>query len=210
MGSDGVSPWWFVVLTVAVIPIVTAVMATVTALVTARTQRRTARYNADLQAAQKQRDNEIAHLVEFRNELMGTVGAAQRAVYYIKTSQRRPLDNIVKDAIDHLPSSVLDIYEKKERLRTLAGALIWPEIQVVYAIVREPFDDIPQQKTDAWAKAMVEDPNLFTMAINTLGVLHAKLLREYPVTVDEPPTGLHLVERLFKGLPWRRQGSAGL
>jgi hypothetical protein len=102
-----------------------------------------------LLSAQKQRDLEIAHLVEFRNELMATVGAAQRAVYYIKTSQRRPVDIIVEDALDHLPSSILDIYEKKERLRTLAVALIWPEIQVVYAIVREPLDGIPQQKTDA-------------------------------------------------------------
>jgi hypothetical protein len=198
--GDGVNPWWFVVLTVAVIPVVTAIMATLTALVTARTQTISARYNADLLSAQKQRDVEIAHLVEFRNELMVTVTAAQRAVYYIKTSQRRPVDIIVKDAVEHLAFGVLDIYEKKERLRALAGALIWPDIQVVYAIVRPLFDQVAQQDTAGWERAMIEDPNLFTMAINTIGNYHAKLLREYPVKVDETTRGGNRLTRWLKAI----------
>ena len=82
---------WFLITSAIVIPLLTALVA-----------RSATHYSARLQAAQKQRDIEIAHLIEFRNELMGCVGAAQRAVYYLKTSRRRPPDVIVQVICSHI------------------------------------------------------------------------------------------------------------
>lgn len=169
-----------------VTPFITAFVGAVVVLAGAVVARNATRYAAQLDAAQRRRDAELAHLREFRDVLLDALTYA--SVYRYALS-RVPKDIDEQDRFDEamqvLEGSAgrsafrIEVAESLERVRNLARGLLWPELREAFRPLDALLADV-----DGPHEAAVRldvDPHILETFVAALTAQHRHLLQTYPV-----------------------------
>jgi hypothetical protein len=169
-----------------VTPVITAFVGAVVVLAGALVARNATRYAAELDAAQRRRDAELAHLREFRDVLIDALTHA--SVYRFALNRIAP-DTAEQDRFDEAVRVLertggreafrIETAEILERLRILADGLLWPELREAFRPIGDVLADVDTPH-DA-AMRMDETPEIVDTFVIKLATLHRELLQSYPV-----------------------------
>lgn len=175
---------WFLVVTAIAIPIGNAIFAGILGLIAAHVGKNATQYAANLQAAQRRRDVEIAQLREAQEHLMRAAIACQSFTWHVDKPARLRTKVSEKDwdlMLPHLEPAV----HAAQRLRALAPTLPTESLRNAYIEVEELImavgsgsddDDLP----DPWGEATNNQPDPITRAIQATADEIRRLYDTYP------------------------------
>ena len=173
--------WWLIITAIA-IPVGNALFGGILALVGARVGREATKYAANLQAAQRHRDIELARLERARDELSTAATAVQTFAWYVDESVR------VKALISHeewqesrpfIEPAVIGA----QRLRAIAPTLPSESLRNAYQEVDQLIMAVvggSEDGTDIWHEATSNQPDEITRAMTATADEIKRLYDTYP------------------------------
>lgn len=174
--------WWLIVTALA-IPVGSAIFAGILGLFGAHVGKNATRYAANLQAAQRRHDLEIARLERARDDLMAAATAAQSYAWYVKKSVRLQVKISTQEWQEALPF-IEPAVKGAQRLLAVAATLPTESLRNVYVEVEELIMAIVQGsddgKTDPWEKYTEEQPTAFDKALDATAAEIKRLYDTYP------------------------------
>lgn len=178
--------------------IITAVLGGIVLLLGARVARNATRYAAELQAAQRRRDTELAVLKEFSDSVTELTSAAGSYVFAVRHMEIPP-GKTWKQFVDTLPedqkrqriSLLMDLVVKREVSRALSSALPWADIREQYSIFDTWAGHFRDDQFQEATKLSNDHPNLTNNLIAVIGGRRRDLMATYPVAVPKPRRWWH-------------------
>lgn len=172
-----------------VIPLLTALTGAIVVLSGTLIARAATRYAAGLQAAQRRRDAEIAHLAEFRDAVID----ALTSFAIFKHSLARITREDSKEATYEKAGVALediaghsafrtDTIPQLERVRNLARALMWEDLRAAF----EPLEALLSPADDLLGTAIKLDENsqLIDTFVELVASRQRALIENYPCADD--------------------------
>lgn len=168
-----------------VIPLLTALVGAVVVIGGARVARGATQYAAELGAAQRRRDAEIAHLAEFRDAVIDALTSF--AMYKRALARIPPEDSkeatyekagvALEDVAGHAAFRT-DIVPQLERVRNLARGLMWQDLRAAF----EPLDAMISPADDLLGTAinMNENSELIDSFVVLVADRQRELIETYP------------------------------
>jgi hypothetical protein len=191
------TPFWFLVVTAVAIPVGNAVFAGILGLVGARVGRNATRYaaelqagvnreNAELQAAQRCHDVEIAHLRDAEEALFAAATAIQSYTWYANERVKAGIPITTEEWIES--RSLIDpAIHGAQKLRAIAPTLPSESLRDAYIAVERLIFKVVHEGIDAWSESVKNQPDPITRAISETAGEIRELLQTYPVEVPARP-----------------------
>lgn len=166
-------------------PVLTALIGAIVVFAGALVARGATRYAAELDAAQRRRDAEIAHLAEFRSAL---IEALTSYATYKHVLNRIPADESEETTFEKAALALEDIggYSRFradtvlqiERVRILALGLMWHDLRAAF----EPMNDLLAPRENLLATAISVDHNsrLIESFVTLVARRQRELIATYP------------------------------
>lgn len=166
-------------------PIITAFVGAVVVLAGALVARNATRHAAELAAAQRRRDAELAHFREFRDVLIDALTYASVYRYALgrvapETGEQDRFDAAMRVLEHHGGRAAfrIEIAEILERLRILSDGLLWPELRDAFRPIGAAL--IAVESPHEAAIRIDEDPQMLETFVAALTAHHRNLLQSYP------------------------------
>lgn len=185
---------WFLAVTAIAIPVGNAVFGGILGLFGARIGRNATRYSAQLQAAQRRRDVEIAHLHDAEQALFAAATAIQSYTWYA--------DERVKLGAPITPDEWVDsrsltepAIQAAQKLRALAPTLPSESLRDAYIDVERLIFKIVREGVGVWNESVRSQPDPITRAISATAGEIRYLLQTYPAEVPKKPASPQTPEK---------------
>ena len=188
------APFWFLVVTAVAIPVGNATFAGILGLVGARVGGDATRYSADLQAretriateyaanlaaAQRRRDVEIAQVREAQTALLTAATAVQSYAWY--AYKRVSLGvNITTEEWQESRPLIEPAINGAQYLRAIAPTLSTDSLRNVYIEVERLIFNVVRDGVKVWNDAVQKQPDAITRAISSTAEEIKRLMDTYP------------------------------
>jgi hypothetical protein len=175
---------WYLLVTAIAIPVGNAIFAGILGLVAAHVGKNATQYAANLQAAQRRRDIEIAQLREAQEHLITAATACQSFTWHVDKPERLRT-KVTPEEWDSMLPHLEPAVHAAQRLRALAPTLPTESLRNAYIEVEELImavgagsddDDAP----DPWGEATHNQPDPITRAIKATADEIKRLYDTYP------------------------------
>lgn len=185
---------WVLVVTAIAIPVGNAVFGGILGLVAAHIGRNATKYSAELQAAQRRRDVEIAHLRDAEQALFTAATAIQSYTWYA--------DERVKSGLPIAPDEWVDsrsltepAIQAAQKLRAIAPTLPSESLRSAFIDVERLIFKIVREGVDVWNESVRNQPDPITRAISATADELRHLLLTYPPEVPEKSASPQLPDK---------------